>query len=66
MTNKKELYPEVLQIKTFTAKLHKKFGVFSYIDFHGHSRRKNTFLYGPNYQISHSDYYKCRILPRLI
>lgn len=37
-----------------------------YLDFHGHSRRKNTFLYGPNYPISNSSYYKCRILPKLI
>lgn len=37
-----------------------------YIDFHGHSRKKNTFLYGPNYPITHLDYYKSRILPKLI
>jgi hypothetical protein len=37
-----------------------------YIDFHGHSRKKNTFLYGPNYPITHINYYKCRILPKLI
>jgi hypothetical protein len=66
MSNKKELYPEVLHIKNFTAKIHRKYGILMYIDFHGHSRKKNTFLYGPNYPMSSSNYYKCRILPRLI
>lgn len=37
-----------------------------YLDFHGHSRKKNTFFYGPAYTISEPNYYKCRILPKLI
>jgi cytosolic carboxypeptidase protein 2/3 len=37
-----------------------------YLDFHGHSRRKNTFLYGPNYQLQHMSYYQCRFLPKVI
>ena len=37
-----------------------------YFDFHGHSRKKNTFFYGPAYNVSEPDYYKCRILPKLI
>lgn len=37
-----------------------------YYDFHGHSRKKNTFVYGPSYSISNANYYKCRILPKLI
>ena len=54
LSKKKELYPEEFHIKNLTAKIQKKYGVFMYIDFHGHSRRKNTFLYGPNYTISHA------------
>jgi hypothetical protein len=53
-------------IKTFTARLQRKYGVFMYIDFHGHSQRKNTFLYGPNYSLSQQEYYKCRIFPKII
>lgn len=54
LCNKKDLYPEIHAIKSLTVKLQKKFGVTMYIDFHGHSRKKNTFLYGPNYPLSHA------------
>ena len=37
-----------------------------FLDFHGHSQRKNTFFYGPTYPISHRDYYRCRAFPKLI
>lgn len=37
-----------------------------YLDFHGHSRKKNTFFYGPSYSIHEPNYYKCRILAKLI
>lgn len=48
------------------ARLQKKHGVLLFLDFHGHSRKKNTFFYGPNYPISHREYYKCRVLPKII
>lgn len=28
-----------------------------YLDFHGHSVKKNVFAYGPEYSISHKNYY---------
>lgn len=37
-----------------------------YFDFHGHSRKKNTFFYGPAYPLSNPNYLKCRVLPRLV
>ena len=37
-----------------------------FLDFHGHSRKKNTFFYGPAYSLSHPNYLKCRVLPRVI
>lgn len=37
-----------------------------YLDFHGHSRKKNTFFYGPSFPIHEPNYYKCRIFPKLI
>lgn len=37
-----------------------------YLDFHGHSRKKNTFFYGPAYGISEPNYYKSRIFPKMI
>jgi cytosolic carboxypeptidase protein 2/3 len=62
----RDLYPEVSLIKDFGKRLHSKYGAFMYLDFHGHSRKKNTFFYGPAYGISEPNYYKCRILPKLI
>lgn len=47
------LFPEVHHIKKWITKLQKKTEIALYLDFHGHSRRKNTFFYGPNYPIQH-------------
>lgn len=37
-----------------------------YLDFHGHSRKKNMFVFGPDYSVTEPMYYKCRILPKLL
>jgi len=37
-----------------------------FFDFHGHSRKKNTFLYGPVYTLSDSEYYKSRVFTKMI
>ena len=37
-----------------------------YLDFHGHSQKKNMFMFGPNYNITQSLYYKCRVLPKIL
>lgn len=37
-----------------------------FLDFHGHSQKKNAFLYGPEYPISDLRYLKCKVLPKLI
>ena len=47
----KQLYPEVAQVKDLAKKIQSNYGLFMYLDFHGHSRKKNTFFYGPNYSI---------------
>jgi len=36
------------------------------MDFHGHSGKKNVFMYGPDYSVSHPNYLSCRLLPKLI
>lgn len=63
---RRDLYPEVYLMKTLIARLQKKYGVLVFLDFHGHSRKKNTFFYGPAYPICHREYYRCRAFPRLI
>lgn len=47
-------------------RLKKHSGLFMSLDFHGHSRKKNTFFYGPPYSLSETEYYKCRVFPRLV
>ena len=37
-----------------------------FLDFHGHSRKKNMFLFGPNYNITQSEYYKARVMPKYL
>lgn len=40
--------------------------IFAYIDMHGHSRKKNVFIYGPYYPLHSEKYFKMRIIPKLI
>ena len=37
-----------------------------YLDFHGHSRKKNMFVFGPDYNLTQPEYYKSRVLPKLL
>ena len=37
-----------------------------FLDMHGHSVKKNVFLYGPGYEIWETSYYKTRIFPKII
>jgi hypothetical protein len=37
-----------------------------YIDLHGHSVKKNVFMYGPDFGIQHANYETSRELPRLL
>lgn len=37
-----------------------------FLDFHGHSTKKNTFMYGPEFPIIDKFYYESRIFPKLL
>ena len=37
-----------------------------FLDFHGHSIKKNVFMYGPEFPIIQQHYYECRVFPKLI
>lgn len=37
-----------------------------FLDFHGHSQRKNAFMFGPEYPLSDLRSLKCKVLPRLL
>lgn len=36
------------------------------MDIHGHSTKKNMFVYGPDYPISVKEHELCRLLPKLL
>lgn len=40
--------------------------VMAFIDMHGHSRKKNVFIYGPQFNLSSEKYYKTRLIPKLL
>ncbi|CAD8200314.1 unnamed protein product [Paramecium pentaurelia] len=62
------LFPTVQAMKKLVKDQYKKFGnnLIAFIDLHGHSIKKNVFLYGPEYALWNYNYYKCRILPKLL
>lgn len=37
-----------------------------FLDLHGHSTKKNVFVYGPEFPIVQKYYYECRIFPKLL
>ncbi len=37
-----------------------------YLDFHGHSTKKNIFIYGPDYGLVDPKYMLCRVFPKLV
>ena len=63
-----ELIPEVNELKSFIKKLkyEQKHKVTYFLDFHGHSLKKNVFFYGPEYDIWSVKYDKAKILPKLL
>jgi len=38
----------------------------SFIDIHGHSRKKGVFMYGPHFPLHNEKYLKMRVLPKLL
>ena len=57
-----EQYDEVNHIISIA----QKSNPFIYLDFHGHSTKKNAFMYGPNYSIDHKFYLPTRLYPKII
>lgn len=53
-------------VKNLALKIQRRYGLMMYFDFHGHSRKKNTFFYGPGYTLSDSEYYKSKALAKLV
>lgn len=47
-------------------KYEQKYKVTYFLDFHGHSLKKNVFFYGPEYDIWNIKYDKAKILPKIL
>ncbi len=41
-------------------------GILMFLDLHGHSIKKNVFLYGPEYPIYHKNYYLSKLYAKMI
>ena len=62
-----KLHPTVFAMKKMVEELRaKKIKVWAYLDFHGHSTKKNVFIYAPEFPVHSPYYYKNKILPKLI
>ena len=66
--SRKFAFPETYMLVEFAKQLkaaHKRrFNI--YLDLHGHSVKKNVFMYGPDFGIQHANYELSRELPRLL
>lgn len=62
-----KLHPVVCAVKKLVKDvLGQNQRIFAFIDMHGHSRKKNIFMYGPQYPIHDARYLKLRVLPKLM
>lgn len=64
----KSIFPEVYAFKKFVIdnkSLYRE-NLLMFLDFHGHSTKKNVFVYGPEFPIIERHYYECRIFPKLL
>lgn len=60
--NQSQLLPEVALIRSLAA----KYKPFMFLDFHGHSSKKNVFTYGPDYAIDNRYFLPCRLFSKII
>jgi hypothetical protein len=62
------LHPTIFHCKKELEKLHKERSVLLYCDLHGHSRKKNSFIYGCNRAANggFNSWTKVRLLPRIL
>ena len=59
-----KISPEVVKLKNIILKYEGRIEMF--LDIHGHSKKKNMFMFGPDYNITQPEYYKCRVFPKLL
>lgn len=64
----KFIFPEIIALKDLVIKEKREFksNLLLFLDFHGHSIKKNVFMYGPEFPITERHYYESKILPKLL
>ena len=62
----KMLHPEIIEIKRLVEDCKNEQQVFMFIDIHGHSKKKGSFMYGPYFPLHTNTYENIRLLPKLI
>ena len=60
--------PEISALKELGLKLKEEHGErFNlFLDLHGHSSERNIFTYGPDYELTETNYYQIRLLPKIL
>jgi len=65
-----KLHPTVCAIKSLISNIISSAKelepISSFIDIHGHSRKKSIFFYGPYFPLHNERYLKMRVLPKLL
>ncbi|KAL4450839.1 hypothetical protein ABPG74_011681 [Tetrahymena malaccensis] len=61
----RQLLPEVYHLKRIVRKDHNMNNLIAFFDLHGHSVRKNCFIYGPYFAKNELNYYKSKFIPYL-
>ncbi len=65
-----KLHPTVCAIKSLVSEIirnaKEREPISSFIDIHGHSRKKSIFIYGPYFPLHNERYLKMRVLPKLL
>lgn len=62
------IFPEISALKDLVIKCKREYknNLLLFLDFHGHSIKKNVFMYGPEFPITDRYYYESKILPRML
>lgn len=67
------LHPTVWNIKEMAGQITEAYRIQNskdtlifYIDMHGHSRKKNSFVFGPSVPLHSEEYLQMRIIPKLL
>jgi hypothetical protein len=58
------LHPTVTNLKRILTEAGRN--LLAFIDMHGHSKKKSSFMYGPRYPLHNKRYFKMRVLPKLM